>query len=47
MNFLNTEWFAIQEFWGLLHQDVGKKFVRVAKSKVKRENSCPKRGSCH
>ena len=35
-NYAQTQWFALQEFWSLFHADVGKKFVRVAKSELSR-----------
>ena len=37
-NFMYSEWFAIQEFWSLFHCEVGKKYVRAAKSKLNRKD---------
>lgn len=37
INFMNSEWFAIQEFWSLFHCEVGYKYVRVAKSRLIRK----------
>ena len=41
---MNTEWFAIQEFWNMLNYEVGKKFVRTAKSKLIRKACKEERG---
>lgn len=31
-NFMDSDWYTYQEFWKFYNYDVGKKFVRVAKS---------------
>lgn len=38
-SFFNPEWFAFQEFLNYLNFDVGKKFVRVAKSILNRKSA--------